>query len=49
MFWPMMTSSQEPNFLVNFWDFSRIFPKFFKKLTKFGQKISTFQGNFHLN
>ena len=29
VFWPIMTSSQEPNFLVNFWDFSRIVPKFF--------------------
>ena len=22
VFWPMMTSSQEPQFLVNFWDVS---------------------------
>ena len=27
MFWPMMTSSQEPHFLVNFWDFSKNFSK----------------------
>ena len=28
VFWLMMTSSQEPQFLVSFWDFSKNFPKF---------------------
>ena len=34
MFWPMMTSSQEPHFLVNFWDFSKNFPKKLRNLDK---------------
>ena len=49
MFWPMMTSSQEPLFLVNFWDFSKNFSKIFLKVYKSGQKFSTFRGNFYLN
>ena len=49
VFWPMMTSSQEPHFLVNFWDFSKSFSKIFLKVYKSGQKISTFRGNFYLN
>ena len=49
MFWPMMTSSQEPQFLVNFWDFSKNFSKIFLKIYEIWKKISTFQGNFYLN
>ena len=45
VFWPMMTSSQKPQFLVNFWDFSKNFSKI-PEYTKSGQKFSTFQGNF---
>ena len=49
VFWPMMTSSQEPHFLVNFWYFSKNFSKIFLKVYKSGQKFSTFRGNFYLN
>ena len=49
MFWPMMTSSQESHFLVNFWDFSKNFSKIFLKIYKIWTKFSTFQGNFYLN
>ena len=40
---------QEPQFLVNVWDFSKNFSKIFLKVHKSGQKFSTFQGNFYLN
>ena len=35
MFGPMMTSSQESNFLANFWDFTGYFTKIFPKIFKF--------------
>ena len=38
MFWPMMTSSQESHFLVNFWDFSKNFSKTFLKIYKIGAR-----------
>ena len=36
-FWPMMTSSQKPKFLVNYWGFTRNFTKFFSKSAKYSE------------
>ena len=47
MFCPMMTSSQEPQFLGKFLGFFKeLLQNFPKSLWK---KFSTFQGNFYLN
>ena len=46
VFWPMMTSSQEPQFFGKFLGFFKEFSKIFPKISKSGQKFSTFQGNF---
>ena len=48
MFWPMMTSSQEPQFFGKFLGFFKEFSKIFLKISKSGQKFSTFQGNLYL-
>ena len=48
VFWPMMTSSQEPQFLVNFWDFSKNFSKIFLKIYKIWTKIFNFPRKFLL-
>ena len=49
MFWPMMTSSQELQFFGKFLGFFKEFSKIFLKISKSGQKFSTFQGNFYLH
>ena len=48
MFWPMMTSSQEPQFLVNFWDFSKNFSKIFLKICETWTKFFYFSRKFLL-
>ena len=48
MFWPMMTSSQEPQFLGNFWDFSKNFSKILRKIYKIWTKIFNFSRKFLL-
>ena len=48
MFWPMMTSSQESHFLVNFWNFSKNFSKTFLKIYKIWTKIFNFSRKFLL-
>ena len=48
VFWPMMTSSQEPQFFVNFWDFSRNFSKIFLKIYEIWTKIFYFSREFLL-
>ena len=48
VFWPMMTSSQESQFLVNFWDFSKNFSKIFLKIYKIWTKIFNFSRKFLL-
>ena len=48
MFWPMMTSSQEPQFLVNFWVFSKNFSKIFLQIYKIWTKIFNFSRKFLL-
>ena len=49
VFWPMMASSQEPQFFGKFLGFFNEFSKIFLKISKSGQKFSTFQGNFYLH
>ena len=46
VFWPMMTSSQKPQFLVNFWDFSKNFSKIFLRIYKIWIKIFNFSRKF---
>ena len=41
VFGPMMTSSQESNFLANFWDFTGYFTKIFPKIFKVREKFSS--------
>ena len=46
VFWPMMPSSQKPQFLVNFWDFSKNFSKIFLRIYKIWTKIFNFSRKF---